>query len=146
MDLRFAKTPVSLVVAERGSDWEAWVERFSTGTPDVRVVVQDPEEPVERLAQRVRAQVLELEESGEELARAVIVGAGKTNDSTLSARSLAIRSIVAPMVEQGHGTLLLDGQGAGRFGMMALASTVGGMVRGTGVTVTATGGVVADVA
>ena len=62
MDLRFAKTPVSLVVAERGSDWEAWVERFSTGTPDVRVVVQDPEEPVERLAQRVRAQVLELEE------------------------------------------------------------------------------------
>ncbi len=134
--------PVSLVVAERGEGWEPnwtyWVERFSTGTPDVIVVLQEPGESVETLSQRVRARVVDLEESGRTLARAVIVGSGNPDHTALSARSLAIKAIVAPMVEQGHGTLLLDGEGADRFRMMALASTVAQMVRNTGVTVTST--------
>lgn len=149
MDLQ-DHNPLSLVVAERDGEWESnwggWVERFSTGTPDVVVVLQHPGESDEELAQRVRAKVDELDAAGRQIARAVIVGAGRPASETLSARSSAIKAIVAPMVEQGHGTLLLDGEGSDRFQMMALAETVAQMVRNTGVTVRSTDEAAARVA
>jgi hypothetical protein len=145
MDLFHTPTPVSLVVAERGSPWETWVERFTTGTPDVIVVLQEPGEAVDRWAMRVRSQVAGLAAQNARLARAVIVAGGRDAHS-LSARSLAVKALVAPMVAQGEGTLLLDGNHADRFGMMALAQTVEMQVAGTGVSVRATGEAIAHVA
>ncbi|MCB9618703.1 MAG: hypothetical protein H6724_04520 [Sandaracinus sp.] len=136
MDLFRTPTPVSLVVAELGSPWESWVERFATGTPDVLVVVQEPGESVDRWAMRVRSQVAGLEAQNACLARAVVV-AGPPTAQTLSARSLAIKALVGPMVASGEGTVILDGNTADRFGMMALAQTVEMQVAGTGVTVRA---------
>lgn len=149
MDLQ-DHNPLSLVVAERDGEWESdwgrWVERFSTGTPDVVVVLQHPGESDDELAQRVRSKVEELDGLGRQIARAVIVGSGRPASETLSARSSAIKAIVAPMVQQGHGTLVLDGEGSDRFQMMALAETVAQMVRNTGVTVRSTSDVAARVA
>ena len=145
MDLFRTPTPVSLVVAERGSPWESWVERFATGTPDVMVVVQEPGEAVDRWAMRVRSLVAGLEAQNAKLARAVVV-AGPADSRSLSARSLAIKALVAPMVAQGEGTVLLDGNTADRFGMMALAQTVAMQVAGSGVTVRSTADAVAHVA
>lgn len=146
MDLRLPQTPVSLVVAERGVDWGLWVERFQTGTPDVVVIAQRPGETIGQLSQRVRERVEALESSGHQVARAVIAGAGGPAASTLAARHSTIKAIVAPMVKQCQGTLLLDGQGSDRFSMTALATTVATMVRGTGVKVVATDHPVANVA
>lgn len=137
MDLSLPTTPVSLVVAERGSPWESWVDRFSTGTPDVVVVLQEHGEGPDQLASRVRAQVASFEGRGATLARAVIV-AGEADASTLAARALAVKTIVAPMVALGEGTLILDGNQADRFGMRALADTVSMQLAGSGVTVRAT--------
>lgn len=138
MNLFRTPTPVSLVVAELGSPWESWVERFATGTPDVLVVVQEPGESVDRWAMRVRSQVAGLASQDAQLARVVVV-AGTSGPQTLAARSLAVKALVAPMVAQGEGTVLLDGNSIDRFGMMALAQTVAMQVAGTGVSVRATG-------
>lgn len=126
---------VSMVVAERDSDWSRWVERFRFHTPDVVVVTQRPGEKVAAFATRVRARVAELEDQGSQVDRAVIVGGGRTDRDALAARSLAIRALASAMAHQGGGDLLLDDRGADRYSMHALAFTVAELVRGTGVTV-----------
>lgn len=145
MDLFRTPALVSLVVAELGSPWESWAERFAIGTPDVVVVVQRPGETADRWAMRVRTQVAGLAASDARLARAVVV-AGTSGPQSLAARSLAVKALVAPMVAQGEGTVLLDGNVADRLGMMALAQLVATQVVGTGVSVRATSASVAQVA
>jgi len=125
----------SLVVAEQGGNWASWVERFQKDTPDVVVVLQDPDEAVDAFAMRVRARVASLQSAGDIVDRAVIVGGGRRDSGAMSARSLVIRAIAAAMVPQGRGNLVLDGQGTDRFAMTALATTVASQVRGTGVSV-----------
>ena len=125
---------VSIVVAERGANWSLWVEQFQT-SGSVVLVVQRADETIHQLAQRVGERVRDLKAP---IAEAVIVGGGRVDDGVMTARSLAIRSLVAPMVEQRSGRLSLDGSGRDRFSMMALASTVASQVRGTGVRVAPT--------
>ncbi|MEM1415004.1 MAG: hypothetical protein AAGH15_08900 [Myxococcota bacterium] len=127
--------PTSFVIAERGGDWATWVERFQRSTPDVAVVVQEPGESVGDLAMRVRARVAALEEDGGAVDQAVLVGGGRTDSEAISARSLVLRALTAPMVAAGAGIITLDGQGRDRYAMMALASTVSPMVMGTGVSI-----------
>ena len=136
---------VSLVVAEHGARWLAWSERFQAATPEVVLVIQEDGETAESLAGRVRERIAELAGNELEVSRAVIVGSGE-GTASLAARNSAIKAIVAPMVELGRGTLILDGPGRDRFSMAALADTVGTMVRGSGVKVVATSDSVAHVA
>lgn len=136
---------VSLVVAERGARWLAWSDRFQAATPEVVLVVQEEGESAESLASRVRERMTELADNHLEVSRAVIIGSG-TGTGSLAARNSAIKAIVAPMVELGRGTLILDGPGRDRFSMAALADTVDSMVRGSGVKVVATSDAVANVA
>lgn len=136
---------VSLVVAERGARWLAWSDRFQAATPEVVLVLQEEGESAESLAARVRDRMSELASNELEVSRAVIIGSGRGTGS-LSARNSAIKAIVAPMVELGRGTLILDGPGRDRFSMAALADTVGTMVKGSGVKVVATSDSVAAVA
>lgn len=138
--------PISLVVAERGADWRPWAERFEAGTPGVVVVEQRPGEDLSRLASRVRDRLGQLEGAGREVTRAVIVGSGGRDASTLAARHSTIKAITAPMVAVGRGTLILDSQGPDRLTMAALAATVESMVRGSGVKIVATSDAVANVA
>lgn len=134
MDLQEQRT--AIVVAEHGSAWRRWVERFRVGTPDVVVFAQRDDEPLLDLALRIREGVSALQEQGVSIARAVVAGSERVDPEAISARALTIRALVGPMVHEGEGTVILDGVGAGATGMAALATTVAGQVRGTGVLVT----------
>ncbi len=126
-------TYASMVVAERGSDWAGWVERFREECPSVVLVVQQPGESLAELSVRVRDRAEEIEAGDPQVSTAVIVGGGRTDADALAARSLSIRAIASLMARSGGGRLLLDAKAEDRYSMMALASTVSDMVGGTGV-------------
>ncbi len=131
---------VSMVVAERGSDWSGWAEALRQGCPEVVVVQQATEESPSAFAQRVRSRVSELDSSGQTLREAVIVGGGRTDKDAMAARSLEIRALVSPMVRAGTGRVFLGSREQDKFSMLALASLVAEMLRGTGVSVAPTSG------
>jgi len=131
--------PTSLIVAERGSDWTPWVDVLRAQTPDCAVIVQQPGESVDALAVRVRSHVAALVDRGGEIRNAVLVGGGRTDADAISARSQAIRAIVAPMVSAAGGRLYLSSRAADRLAMMGLASVVAPMLEGTGVRVVPVG-------
>jgi hypothetical protein len=131
---------VSMVVAERGSDWSSWAERFRKSCPEVVVMQQMRGETAADFVYRVRHRVTELDRAGHNLHEAAIVGGGRTDSDAMAARSLAIRALVAPMVRAGGGRVFLGSSHQDRFSMLALASTVAEMLRGTGVAVAPAGG------
>ncbi|MEM6957890.1 MAG: hypothetical protein AAF411_14760 [Myxococcota bacterium] len=145
--MRTQTEPTSFVVAEYGADGLAWAKRYAVGTPSVVSLVQASDEASHEFAVRVRETARAFVRGGGRIARAVLVGAGATGATVLASRSLAIRALVAPMVDEGEGTMVLHAAGTDRFSMRALADTVAGQVSGTGVRVAASIDVdVADVA
>ncbi len=133
-------TNVSIVVAERGSDWSGWAEALRARCPEVVVVQQLKGESPSDFAQRVRSRVTEIDGAGQTLQDAVIVGGGRTDKDAMAARSLEIRALVSPMVRAGAGHVYLGGRDQDKFSMLALASLVAEMLRGTGVSVAPTSG------
>lgn len=145
MDLEQRQT--AIVVAERGSAWRRWVERFRVGTPDVVVFAQADDEALLDLALRIRSDVQALQDEGIALSRAVVAGGDRVDPEAISARALTVKALVGPMVAEGEGTVILDGTGSGAMGMAALATTVAAQIQGTGVLVTSPAlDAVADVA
>jgi hypothetical protein len=124
----------SLIVAERGSAWGRWLERFEADSPGAVLLLQDGAEADDRFAQRVRSHVAAMAAAGDGPGRVVLVG-GHARKGALPSRSLMIRAIANTMATRGGGQLLLDGDGSDRFTMRALADTVGDMLRGSGVAV-----------
>jgi len=124
-----------MIVAERGSAWTPWVERFRLATPEVRVVLQHRGESMSALAMRVRTQLAELERHGLRPERAVIVGGGRTDGDALAARSGCLRAITSGMARGSGGEVLLDDSGSDRLAMAGLALAVNALTHGTGVTV-----------
>ena len=123
---------LAMVIAERGSDWESWVDQLRHEADDVCLIVQQPGESVSELAARVRQRVAAIQPY-ETLSKAVLVSGGRVDQDAVAARSLAIRAIVAPMVRAGQGDVVLASNTKDRISMMGLASTVASMIRGTGV-------------
>jgi hypothetical protein len=131
-------TKVSMIVAERGTDWTPWAEWLRLRTPDVLVVVQRQNETLGDLAIRVRARIDEAAAQCVSVESAVMVGGGEgRHDDVLASRSLAIRAIAASMVQAGGGRIWLDGglSPRGRFAMASLAEIVNEQLRLTGVSV-----------
>jgi broad specificity phosphatase PhoE len=126
---------LSLIVAERGSAWASWAERYRSVGPDVVVVLQEKGETAPEFAARVRARIAEMELSGRCPERAVLVGGGRADRDAVTARSLAVRSIASAMARHGGGKLTLDSAHPDRFAMAAIAATVSDLIRGTGVRV-----------
>lgn len=124
---------VRLLIAEHGSDWQHW--RGGAGLPGAEIVEtrQQAGEDASAFAVRVRSRVAELERRGHRVAEGVLCGSGRADRETLAARSLVIRSVAATMARRGSGRIVLDSHRTDRFSMRALATTVSGMVRGTGV-------------
>ena len=94
---------LAMVIAERGSDWEAWVDQLRQDADDVCLIIQQPGESVSELASRVRYRVDALQPY-ETLAKAVVVSGGRVDQDAVAARSLAIRAIVAPWCTRGTAT------------------------------------------
>jgi len=126
---------MTLIVAEAGGEWASWVEALRRRGDTVVVMRQRDDESLGALAGRVRARCREALSQGATMERAVIAGGGRADRDALSARSLAIRAIVSAMSPRRRGRLLLDPSGSDRYSMMALATTVTAMLRGTGVRV-----------
>jgi hypothetical protein len=126
-------TPTALIVAERGSAWNRWLERVEGGAEGAVVVLQERTESPDRFAQRVRTRVAELEASRSAPPQVVLVGGPR--GGVLPSRSLMVRALSAALARRGGGQLWLDNHDSDRFTMRALADTVGGMMRGTGVDV-----------
>lgn len=126
---------VSMVVAERGSEWSGWFAALKKACAEVILVQQERGESPSAFAQRVRTRVSELDQLGQTLREAVIVGGGRTDKDAIAARSLEIRALVSPMVRAGAGRVFLGSGGRDKYSMHALASLVGEMLRGTGVLV-----------
>jgi hypothetical protein len=128
---------VSMIVAERGTDWTPWAEWLRARMPNVIVVVQRQGENVGELAMRVRARVDEADAQGQVIDSAVMVGGPGGNDDVLASRSLALRAMAASMVRSGGGKVWLDGgtTSRGRWAMASLAEIVNEQLRLTGVIV-----------
>lgn len=128
---------VSMIVAERGTDWTPWAEWLRSGAADVIVVVQRQGETLGEWAMRVRARVDAAVDAGVVVDRAVLVGGVAGTDDVLTSRSLALRAIANSMVRAGGGRIWLDGGATsrGRVAMTALAEVANDQVRSTGVTV-----------
>jgi hypothetical protein len=127
----------ALVIGELDSNWTPWAQSLRTEGFEVTTVLQDVDEGASAFAVRVRRCLTELERSGEAVGRLVLAGGGRVGSDFLSARSLMIRATAATMARTGGGEVLLEGHGRDRYGMQALATTVSGMVQGTGVRVEA---------
>jgi hypothetical protein len=123
---------LAMVIAERGSDWESWIDQLRHDADDVCLIIQQPGESVSELALRVRHRVDALRPY-EKLSKVVVASGGRVDQDAVAARSLAIRAVVAPMVRAGHGDVVLASGAKDRISMMGLASTVASMIRGTGV-------------
>ncbi len=80
---------LAMVIAERGSDWESWVDQFRQDADDVCLIIQQPGETVSELATRVRKRVDAIQPY-ETLAQAVVVSGGRVDQEAVSARSVAI--------------------------------------------------------
>jgi hypothetical protein len=130
-------TKVSMIVAERGTDWTPWAEWLRARMPDVVVVVQRQAESVGELAMRVRARIDDADAQGQVIESAVMVGGTEGNDDVLASRSLALRAMASSMVRAGGGKIWLDGGATsrGRWAMASLAEIVNEQLRLTGVTV-----------
>jgi hypothetical protein len=130
-------TKVSMIVAERGTDWTPWAEWLRTRMPDVVVVVQRQGESVGELAMRVRARIDDADAQGQVIESAVMVGGTDGSDDVLASRSLALRAMASSMVRAGGGKIWLDGgpSSRGRWAMASLAEIVNEQLRLTGVTV-----------
>ena len=123
---------LAMVIAERGSDWGNCVDQFRHDADDVCLIIQQPGETVSELATRVRKRVDAIQPY-ETLAQGVVGSGGRVDQEAVSARSLAIRAVVSPMVRAGHGNVVLASNPQDRISMMGLAPTVASMIRGTGV-------------
>ncbi|MFW5877094.1 MAG: hypothetical protein ACOCXM_10180 [Myxococcota bacterium] len=132
--MRLRNRHTSLVIAERESAWDRWVDPSDGGATAPVLLVQEGAESSADFAQRVRSHVASLESTGEMPPRAVLVG-GRQHDGALSSRSLMIRAIAHGLATAGGGDLWLDSHGSDRYTMRALADTVSDMVRGSGVAV-----------
>lgn len=125
---------IAVLVAERGADWDAWVAPLR-GADELAVVLQRDDESAGEFATRVRTRLRAIEAHAE-LAGAALVGGSDWDAPTLSARSLIMQALVAPMVAQNGGRVFLDAgttQGRGRFAMQALATVVEEQIAGSGV-------------
>ena len=83
---------LAMVIAERGSDWENWVDQFRHDADDVCLMIQQPGETVSELATRVRKRVDAIQPY-EALTQAVVVSGGRVDQEAVAARSLAIRAV-----------------------------------------------------
>ena len=127
---------VWMVIAEHGSEWAGWADRFRHHPGDVVVVLQQKDEPLTEFATRVRTRVERVTQAlGRSVQRAVIVGGKAGNPTSLPARGTIIKALVSGMAAKGGGELLLAGPESERLMMRALAATVADLSKGTGVRV-----------
>ncbi|MCA9583090.1 MAG: hypothetical protein KC416_14930 [Myxococcales bacterium] len=128
-------TDVSMIVAERGSAWAPWVDRFNREGAPVEVIIQRAAESGSDFSRRIRRRIAEIAAEGKKPRCAVLVGGGRRDYGALRSRSTTVRALAACIARSGGGKVFLDSHGPDRLSMKAIAETIGEMSRGTGVVV-----------
>lgn len=128
-------TLISLVIAERGSDWAPWVDKLWSSSPHVVALVQKPGEGLADFGLRVRERLELHKDRAELIERAVLIGSSDTGPETIASRSVLVRALAGTMVRAGGGTIWLDGGNStrSRVAMTALATTTNDQLRRSGV-------------
>jgi len=124
-----ASDEIRVVVAERGGDWAAHADERG-GMPSL-LLLQQPEERIEEFVARVRDKLSRVVTGGRRIREAAIVGGGRADLAAMSARSLMIRLLTAPMIAAGGGRVSLVSAGPERLGMLGLLTTVQPMLEGS---------------
>lgn len=132
------RNELAVVIAEAGSDWSHWEQRWRSQGHRVDVLVQRPGEDVSGLTARLRSRLHMWHERGISPQEAALVGGERDDTSALSFRSSVLRVLSRTMIGRGGGSLYLDSGSQGgpaRRAMAALASAVSDQVRRTGLSV-----------
>jgi hypothetical protein len=108
--------PVSIVIAEVGSDWTPWAAGLRRGAGKSCVLLQDEGETPRCFAARVRARLLALD-LATELGDAVLAGGPGAPREVLEARASIVRFLRARRPER---LVVLDARGSSRRAMEAL--------------------------
>lgn len=123
------ETTTVVLVAERDSEWQGWVDQLCSTGADVRVLAQRAGESASRFAARVRSE-MQLDAALDE---AVLVGGLACDPEVLAARALIVRALTSRMASAGR--LTLDGTPRTRLAMEALAQIVSDQLHASGVEV-----------
>ena len=83
------------LIAERGTDWGAWVEGCRASGLAVAAIIQSPFEPIDVFSERVKVHLATLSREGCARATTVLVGGTEWSDGALRARCEAIRALGA---------------------------------------------------
>jgi hypothetical protein len=130
VDVTVMRTGTKVLVAERESEWQGWVDQLRATARSVCVITQRSAESASAFAARVRSEMQRIEGSLDE---AVLVGGLACDPEVLAARALIIRALTSRMPSSGR--LRLDGNGRGNLAMEALAQIVSDQLQASGVEV-----------
>lgn len=122
------ETTTVVLVAERDSEWQGWMDQLCSTGADVRVLAQRAGESASVFAARVRSEV---SQAGT-IDQAVLVGGLACDPEVLAARALIVRALTSRMRA---GRLHLEGTPRTRLAMEALAQLVSDQLQASGVEV-----------
>ncbi|UJR80626.1 hypothetical protein [Sandaracinus amylolyticus] len=123
------ETTTVVLVAERDSEWQSWMDQLCSTGADVRILAQRPAETASSFAARVRAEM----QHETVVDEAVLVGGLACDPEVLAARALVVRALTSRMPYAGR--LHLDGTPRTRLAMEALAQIVSDQLHASGVEV-----------
>lgn len=127
MAVQSGKTAV--LIAERDSEWQGWVDQLRATSACVRVVAQRSGESASAFASRVRAEM----QRADLVDDAVLTGGLACDPEVLAARALIVRALTSRIPARGR--LHLDGTDRTRLAMEALAQIVSDQLQASGVEV-----------
>lgn len=130
---------VSVLVAERGSDWLAWARVLRARATSTIVLAQPAAEDDAAFARRVADRIHRLENEGARVDQAAFVGADRSDPEARAQRSVILRRLASLLAGRGRSTkLYLDGSpraGASQRLMRALAWAIADLAKGSGLRV-----------
>jgi hypothetical protein len=124
---------MAVLIAERDSEWQGWVDALRAVADCVRVIAQRPNESASAFAARVRS---EMQRSTDVIDHAVLAGGLGCDPEVLAARTLMVHALTSRMADKSR--LHLDGNRRTGFAMEALAQIVSDQLQASGVEVVTT--------
>jgi hypothetical protein len=128
---------IGVVVAEAGAAASRHADEVRQTGAELLMLKQRSNEAPEAFARRCRERLSEVAGTGARIVEARLVGGGRGRGEKILVRAALVRLLVAPMVRQGQGKVILAGTDEDKTSLRGLSAVVREQVQGTGVTVLA---------